>query len=54
MIEMSRKSRLSDTIQETKILQDTLLGEIDLQLQMPYWILHQGNCSHCWVVEGIR
>jgi hypothetical protein len=54
MIEMSKALRSPDTIQETKILQNTLLGELNLQIQLPYWIMHQGNCSHCWVVEGIR
>jgi len=51
---MSKESRSPETIQEMQILQNTLLGELNLQIQLPYWIMHQGNCSHCWVVEGIR
>ena len=32
----------------------TVLGEMHLKVQMPYWILHQGNCYHCIVISSIR
>ncbi|KAF5393256.1 hypothetical protein D9757_000760 [Collybiopsis confluens] len=35
-------------------LHDTPLSSLVLQLNVPYWLLHQGNCEHFIVIDEIR
>ncbi|KIK67209.1 hypothetical protein GYMLUDRAFT_37277 [Collybiopsis luxurians FD-317 M1] len=35
-------------------MHDTPLSSLTLQLNEPYWLLHQGNCEHFIVVDEIR
>ncbi|KAJ4464084.1 snRNA-activating protein of 50kDa MW C terminal-domain-containing protein [Lentinula edodes] len=35
-------------------MHDTPLSSLALQINVPYWLLHQGNCEHFIVVDQIR
>lgn len=35
-------------------MHDTILSSLSLRINEPYWILHQGNCEHFFVVDQIR
>ncbi|KAK0504781.1 snRNA-activating protein of 50kDa MW C terminal-domain-containing protein [Armillaria luteobubalina] len=35
-------------------MHDTILNTLFLRINEPYWILHQGNCEHFFVVDQIR
>ncbi|PBK91470.1 hypothetical protein ARMGADRAFT_932501, partial [Armillaria gallica] len=35
-------------------MHDTSLSSLPLRINEPYWILHQGNCEHFFVVDQIR
>ncbi|KAK0461276.1 snRNA-activating protein of 50kDa MW C terminal-domain-containing protein [Desarmillaria tabescens] len=35
-------------------MHDIILSSLSLRINEPYWILHQGNCEHFFVVDQIR
>ncbi|KAJ3989881.1 snRNA-activating protein of 50kDa MW C terminal-domain-containing protein [Lentinula detonsa] len=35
-------------------MHDTPLSSVSLQINVPYWLLHQGNCEHFIVIDQIR
>ncbi|XP_006460819.1 hypothetical protein AGABI2DRAFT_70404 [Agaricus bisporus var. bisporus H97] len=41
-------SRASGSLRETRI------SSLSLRVNEPYWMLHQGNCEHYFVIEQIR
>ncbi|KAF9075436.1 hypothetical protein BDP27DRAFT_1415229 [Rhodocollybia butyracea] len=38
----------------TTMMHDTPLSSLALQINVPYWLLHQGNCEHFIVIDEIR
>lgn len=36
------------------LMHDAKLADLELRLQQPYWLLHQGDCEHLIVLDQIR
>ncbi|KAJ3936537.1 MAG: snRNA-activating protein of 50kDa MW C terminal-domain-containing protein [Lentinula lateritia] len=48
-------TKSASTIKKAKTaMHDTPLSSLALQINVPYWLLHQGNCEHFIVVDQIR
>ena len=35
-------------------LKEIRLDQLTVRLHSPYWLLHQGNCQHLFIIEQIR
>ncbi|KAJ4483220.1 snRNA-activating protein of 50kDa MW C terminal-domain-containing protein [Lentinula aciculospora] len=48
-------TKSSSTIEKAKTtMHDTPFTSLALQINVPYWLLHQGNCEHFIVIDQIR
>lgn len=46
--------RIMDQIEKGPRIHDVHFSDLDVRLNQPYWLLHQGSCEHYLVIEQIR
>ncbi|KAJ3724718.1 snRNA-activating protein of 50kDa MW C terminal-domain-containing protein [Lentinula raphanica] len=55
LIQHLKITKSTTTIKKSRTsMHDTPLSSLALQVNKPYWLLHQGNCEHYIVIDQIR
>ncbi|PVG00343.1 hypothetical protein CPB86DRAFT_871877 [Serendipita vermifera] len=52
--ELSKRNGPKLLSAKKETLSEVRIGSLSLKLHTPYWLIHHGNCMHCWVVDSIR